>query len=89
MSDDTPWLHIYAQYAWHDEAEIEGTRTALTAVRDAIDRALSAGMDAEATAFAADGEGYDVVVRVRSREHLEASGLPYTADYARQQRKRP
>jgi hypothetical protein len=80
--DALPWLHIYAQYQWHDEATIEGTRRALVNLRDAIDRALSERRDAESEAFAADGEGYRVKVKIRSYEFLSKVPLPYTADHA-------
>ncbi len=77
------WCHIYPQYIWHSHATIEGTRAALVAIRDAIDKALSTGMDAHSDAlYAADGEGYAVAVKIRNIKHLEGSTLPYSAHFA-------
>ena len=81
--DDLPWLHIYAQPEWHDDASIEGTRTALKNLRDAIDKALTDGRDAESKAIVADGEGYTVEIKIRSHEYLRGARLPYVADYGR------
>lgn len=78
-----PWCHLYAQYTWHSPARIQGTRVALMKIRDAIDRALTTGMDGEAVGLiASDGEGYSVEVQVRNLEYLEGQTLPYTASYA-------
>ncbi len=82
--DASPWLHLYAQYAWHDEARIVGNREALTALRDAIDRALAdKNGEAEFAAVAGDGEGYRVDIRRVPRRAVQNSAVPYTADYAR------
>jgi Lhr-like helicase len=77
------WCHIHAQYLWHSEARIEGSREALTHIRDAIDHCLKSGMDTNsATLFAADGESYSVKISVRKHEYLEQQTLPYTAHWA-------
>lgn len=77
------WCHIHAQYAWHGDAHIEGTRAALVSIRDAIDKALTSGMDARASdLIAADGEGYQLEVSIRNHEYLEQQTLPYIAHYA-------
>lgn len=60
--DQVAWLHIIGQYRQHDEAFITGSVAGLTALREAIERAIATG-DGEAEAYARDGEGYGVVVR--------------------------
>lgn len=78
-----PWCHVYPQYIWHSSATIEGTRASLLAIRSAIDTALATGMDAESEQlFAADGEGYVVIVKVRNLKYLEDRTLPYSAHFA-------
>ena len=72
-----PWLHIYAQAWEHDRVIVEGTPAALANLRTAIDQALN-GVDGQADAYAADGEGYRVEIRRRSRAHLAEERLPYT-----------
>ncbi|QMI49728.1 hypothetical protein [Burkholderia sp. MBR-1] len=62
-------LHVYAQEHEHDDAYIVGTREDLVALRDAIDRALAAkaehcSSDSLMEAFAADGECYDLYIKV-------------------------
>lgn len=72
------WLHIYPQSHAHAPAEIRGTREALLALRDAIDRAMAhPNGEAEFQAFAKDGEGYGVEVRRVPRDALHRSRLPY------------
>lgn len=79
-NDAWPWLHVYAQTGPHADLHIVGTRAGLMAARDAIDKALSTGRDTMSDGlFAADGEGYRALVRVRSREHLAKVGEPYAA----------
>ena len=77
-----PWLHIYAQDSWHQEAAILGTPQALEGLRAAIDRVLQSGMDASSDGFVADGEGFSAVVGIRSLEALEAMALPYYESWA-------
>ena len=78
----TPWMHVYAQYIQHDEARIAGNRPALIALRNAIDQALQTGMDARTEdLFVKDGEGYCVLIQIRSWKALEHEPFPYTADY--------
>jgi hypothetical protein len=56
--DALPWLHIHAQSHEHSHATIIGTREALIAMRDAIDRALTdKNGETEMKAMAGDGEG--------------------------------
>ncbi len=65
---DLPLVHVYGQFTYHDDAVIRGNRNGLTALRDAIDRAL-AGIDDAAEVFANDGEGYRIVVMRTSMVH--------------------
>lgn len=55
------FLHVYSQYMWHDDAVIRGTKTALLALRDAVDAAIE-GAEGRVEVLATDGEGYHVVV---------------------------
>jgi len=79
-------LHIYAQKVWHDEAYIAGTRDALHALRDAIDRALIRNAPAVAEAFCCDGEGYRIHVVPTTEEQADAMPVPYTDECARAQK---
>lgn len=72
------YMHLYAQEQWHDDAYVIGDETALRALRDAIDKALSGGTGTS-LAFAGDGEGYRVRVVVRGPERLP---MPYTDEIA-------
>jgi len=78
-------LHCYAQHSHHTEAYISGSRSALVALRAAIDLAL-AGADgvAKCDVFTSDGEGYTVYVVAMTDEDAERQVVPYTADYAAQ-----
>ncbi|HEU0197080.1 MAG TPA: hypothetical protein VFQ88_07730 [Nevskiaceae bacterium] len=78
---DVAWAHLYAQGAWHDEAYIVGNRTALTALRDALDAALRTGVGATEL-YARDGEGYATVCLLRPS--LRELALPYTECVARE-----
>lgn len=81
--DALPWLHIYAQYAYHDPALILGTRDALVALRDGIDRALEhENGEATVEGITADGEGYGVEIKRVPRRAVHDARLPYTAEYA-------
>ncbi len=73
-----PFLHVYAQPFWHQEAFIVGNREALEALRDAIDSALAED-EGKAVVVAADHEGYDLhVYREEDQSYWENSMLPYT-----------
>lgn len=70
-------LHIYAQDYWHTPAFIVGDVTALTALRDALNRALENGV-AGALAFCNDGEGYNAIVAKVDEETFNTLSQPYT-----------
>jgi hypothetical protein len=78
-------LHIYAQAFWHEEAVIVGTREALLALADAINVAVlkdnSDGVE-RMEAYTADGEGYDVRIRLMDENSMNKLVLPYTDDDA-------
>jgi len=57
MSEES-WLHIYGQYAHHDEVIIVGSPEALSCLRDALNRVKSETTRGEVNAFVGDGEGY-------------------------------
>jgi len=72
-------LHLYAQPQQHDAAWIVGDLTALTALRDAINRVIDGKQASGAKSFTEDGEGYTaIVLRVEDPEVWEEMALPYT-----------
>ncbi|MDI6824664.1 MAG: hypothetical protein QME87_09970 [Bacillota bacterium] len=74
--------HVYPQRRWHDEAYIVGDEAALRRLAKAIKQALAGGQGSCET-FAADGEGYEVVVvRLRDPGLWDLLRLPYADDYA-------
>ena len=81
VADDAavPYLHLFAQQAWHDDAHIVGNRRGLTALRDALTRALDGDLGV-AEVFVEDGEGYFAVCRLR--EDMRDIALPYTDEVA-------
>ena len=81
------FVHIYGQGSWHSQASIEGTRSGLKALRDAIDEALRTNREGETIhLYAGDGEGYRTVVHVRTAEQIQEAALPYVDDIARDPR---
>ena len=80
-------LHVYPQGAWHDDVLIAGNRQALEGLARAVARALEQGADATEEVFAADGEGYRLVVRPVDQawqgSEWQGMRLPYTEEYAR------
>lgn len=86
MRNEIALLHLYGQGHWHDDAYIVGNTRGLTALRDAITKALADndnGPD-EAEVSVADGEGYGVVIIRDDTSWLGAFwsqlALPYTMD---------
>ncbi|WP_051276553.1 hypothetical protein [Desulfovirgula thermocuniculi] len=87
--ESIPLLHVYGQFAWHDEVFIIGNRQALKALLEAVKKALNQGKGEADGVFVADGEGYSVVVIRKDDpwpEGWERLALPYTEDYARDRR---
>jgi hypothetical protein len=78
---DIPWLHLHPGAYWHDDAAIIGTRGALLALRDAVDRALQ-HWNAVEEMFVNDGEGYVLYVHVLNEEDMRKMALPYTDEMA-------
>lgn len=81
-------LHIYAQECERDEAFIVGSRESLTRLRDSIDTALAnkavgKSSDALAEFFAADGEGYDLTIKVVPSVVENDLLLPYAESVGR------
>ena len=74
------WMHIYPQYTYHSEAFIRGDRAALLKLREAIDKALDGAQNPEAQVFAADGEGYGVIIQLCNVIGL-LGPLPYSQEY--------
>ena len=70
-------LNIYGQPFEHTEAKIVGTTEGLTALRDALNRAITNGIgsntdddykqdDSDTVLWASDGEGYSVIIEVHN-----------------------
>lgn len=78
------WLHIHGQDMWHDSAMIRGNRTALEALRDAVTRALETGTGTMA-AYVSDGEGYEILVEMKSYDDMLRDPLPYREEFANPQ----
>ena len=73
------YLHLYAQYSHHDDAQIMGDRESLIALREAIDEVINQEYTIAIPVFTNDGEGYHV--HVTCLDCLDSLLLPYTADY--------
>jgi hypothetical protein len=74
---------------WHSPAIVEGTRDGLRALRDAIDEALRSNREGMSKhVYAGDGEGYSVIVRMRTADQIREAALPYVDDIARDARTR-
>ena len=58
---ELPYLHIYGQKYWHDNAIIVGNKTALKEFRDVIDNAIQYGEGRLGTS-SSDGEGYELFI---------------------------
>lgn len=78
-----PMIHLYAQDREHDEAYIVGTKESLIL----LSKAISAAMDditenptkgCSVAVFAADGEGYDIIVKCLYEEEMQLKPSPYT-----------
>lgn len=67
-------LHLYSPLGPHCDATIKGSRDAITALRNACDRALS-GEHGTVLHWASDGEGMRTIVQVVTDE--EAKALPH------------
>lgn len=81
-------LHLYAQSCEHDDAYIVGTRAELAKLRDSIDAALNhkemgRSSDSLSEHFAADGEGYDLTVKVIPDSVKSNLMLPYAENIGR------
>jgi len=74
-------LAVYAEPAWHDDADVVGDREGLTALRDAIDAALATGYG-RADVTMHDGEGYTVHVAMGTYDEFARLETPYTEGYA-------
>ncbi len=82
-------LHIYTQSCEHDDAFIVGTRLELMKLRDSIDAALGnkaqgKSSDSLTAHFTADGEGYDLTVKVVPESVKNKLALPYAESIGRE-----
>ena len=81
-----PTLHVLAQSLPHRPAVLIGNRAGLTALHNAILRAMSGGV-AKAVVLANDGEGYGVVAVCR--EDMDGAPFGYTDEVFADTRERP
>jgi hypothetical protein len=58
-----PVLHVHGQLLWHDDATIVANGSALLALRDLIDSALT-GVLAQSMFTVSDGEGYELTIKL-------------------------
>lgn len=81
-------LHVYGQRFHHSDVVIAGTTDALLRLVNVITNAVAHG-EAEsheiAPFYVNDGEGFAVRVTVIAGD-LDVFAVPYTEDYAREQR---
>jgi hypothetical protein len=80
-----PFLHVYGQAWWHNDAIIVGDEAALYALRNAIDYALLHRYADSADVFVGDGEGFNVRVLVADSNEIsdEKFPMPYSDDCAK------
>ncbi|WP_417899852.1 hypothetical protein ABN702_06095 [Bacillus haimaensis] len=58
---ESPYLHIYGQKNWHDDAIIVGNKTALKDLRNVINNAIQYG-EGRLVTSSSDGEGYQLFI---------------------------
>lgn len=75
---ETPFLHLYPQLDNHIEAWVVGNKAGLKALKKAITAALKDERLKGEQAFAADGEGYQVLVLPLTNEQIKTVRVPYT-----------
>lgn len=78
---ELPYLHIYGQKLWHDEAIIVGNKTALKELREAIDNAIQYG-EGRLVTSTSDGEGYELFIsclpgETENNKEWQQITLPY------------
>jgi len=93
MASSISLLHLYAQSWEHNDAWIVGNREGLTALRDALNRALETETTKPTAclAFATDGEGYACFIVPNDADWQSDRWmrlyLPYTDETAKDHRK--
>ena len=75
-------LQIYGQPIWHSDANLLGTISGLTALRDALTTAIESGEVQRTPFFPSDGEGYGVVIKVMTPEQLDRQPCWYDDEIA-------
>jgi hypothetical protein len=78
-------VHLFSPYAHHEEQGIIGNKDGLKALITLIQEAIDIDMS-DAPFFVSDGEGYDLFVKCISDKLLNKVALPYTANYAEEDR---
>jgi hypothetical protein len=71
-------LHLYAQFTYHDDAYLIGTRDSLIRLREAINQALYQKTPIEVEEFTQDGEGYALHLAMLDDDQMSNLTLPYS-----------
>jgi hypothetical protein len=90
MSKAVKLLHVYGQTCWHDTLRIIGNTTGLTALRDAIGKAIQNGYDySDNAAMPNDGEYFHIEVLKHKEDWEDWNNIavPYTDEASREYRK--
>lgn len=77
-----PVLHIYPARSWHDPILIAGSSTGIEALRDACQAALDQGQHGSSEVFTGDGEGYLLLVAIRTSEAMKELPTHYVDEVA-------
>jgi hypothetical protein len=75
--EGTKLLHVFGADGPHDSVIVVGTDAALRALRDAVDRALTAGRAAARGTLTRDGEGFWAFVIRATEAQMEEVPLHY------------
>ncbi len=82
FKDENPYLHIFGQCQWHDEAYIVANEQALLQLKKAIEDALLNG-HGYVPAFVGDGEGFNTLIaKIDDPKDFDKLAVPYTDEIA-------
>lgn len=76
-------LHFYPQYTYHDDVEIIGELEDLIRLRRALDNIieLSRKTNCVEKVYTSNGEGYRIIVEVKTEEEMMKLDPYYTQDH--------
>ena len=75
MNENT--LHVYGQNCQHDEVIITGTKDALLRLAEALKLCAEKNVPFYVSSFAADGEGFDLLISPATHAELAELAYPY------------